>query len=321
MLLLNLLISALTLWLRDFYQVHSILCSSKIHTECSLLFSQCAALAFSAWPKNGCTICSVKTRNSFAYLLSVLCNLQYVFIRHIDPFLRPTFLYRNALKVFFAFEWQRKQRMLDLHCGTLGIDSSSWHCSLPLYYNCSPGSQIMQTRSILLWAKVTSKCKISQALRDKQDQRQRDAGEEGVICRCRRNIPTVYCPWWFGRHWLCSTWKSLILIWLVTHFASRLTWLSPLKELSSRADAFSLDRWKSVSICVYHFTFDRVFVLLSLTLFKAKLKSPEGRTYFHRGAEHQVTKLPFSPNIYYVSQDMNADSVLTGALRRATARP
>lgn len=65
------------------------------------------------------------------------------------------------------------------------IDSSPCHFWLRLCYNCSPRNQIMQTRSILPRVEATSKCKISRALRDKQDHRRareqrKEPGEGGM---------------------------------------------------------------------------------------------------------------------------------------------
>lgn len=116
---------------------------------------------------------------SFAYEPSALNN-SHAFIWHISHSLHSlcrglylvfSFMYSDLLKEFIAFGWLWNQWTLHLHCITLGVESQ-WHFWLQLYYNCSPRNQIMQKRSILLWAEVTSKCKISQALRDKQDHRE-----------------------------------------------------------------------------------------------------------------------------------------------------
>lgn len=95
---------------------------------------------------------------------------------------------------------------LHLHRVTRGIDSL-WRFCLLLYHNCSPGNQIMQTWRILPWAKVTSKCKISRALRDKQDHRRqklRKCGGGGfrrgpnfsTVLLCRSPDERCWCVQW-----------------------------------------------------------------------------------------------------------------------------
>lgn len=122
----------------------------------------------------------------FAFLSSVVA----------DGDLCSPFVCSTMLKEFIAFEWLWNQWTLHLHCFTLGVVSSR-HFSLQLYYNCSPRNQIMQTRSVLLRAKVTSKCKISRALRDKQDHRKWEQREQCVL---DMEMQAKICPYFIDHN-------------------------------------------------------------------------------------------------------------------------
>lgn len=154
------------------------------------------------WPL---IVCSFKVyHDSFAYSLLTLTNQQCVSYIYLSYALFT--LYWITLNVLFYVQWSGE----GVHCIQMAVESvdtsfalhhsGSWllmaFFELQLYYNCSPRNQIMQMRSILLWAKVTSKCKISQALRDKQDRTEWVRAKEGEwvrrLCRSKLNIPSFF---------------------------------------------------------------------------------------------------------------------------------